>query len=425
VITDDEVMRLFEQADPARADRPASAGPEEVIEEPPALESYLFDPEASDATLVDIAFEPEPGARAKRRRSLVAAAAAVLAIAVSVAVVASRHDTTRTEVPVGPDPTPTTGPAAYVAAADSFMDAWVAGDGDAVVALIGDPRTIPEDESVPEDPFWQVHLGSIDVLGDDLPWMGAPAAIRDVAALPALHDWFRAVGWEFHRGPCRLVDPFRPDGGTVACNYTYENDLTRAVGRAPVTELFALDVVDDQVWTISGRMFDADADLWQMFSDWVRSEHPDDFAAMYDANTAPPNPRLDAASIALWERHVDDFVSSPEAHQPPSADAPTRAQFGARARMICAAAALEAPWWGPHEGMARASQNAMEQLRALPRPEEDATQIDQLFSLLEEYNRHVVADTWYHNNSFYDLQDEKNALGGRDFWGCPVGPLGG
>jgi hypothetical protein len=67
----------------------------------------------------------------------------------------------------------------------------------------------------------------------------------------------------------------------------------------------------------------------------------------------------------------------------------------------------------------------MEELRTLPRPEEDRAEIDELMSLLEDVNRHVIEDTWFHNEAFYDLQGEKDALGGRDFWGCPVGPLGG
>ena len=224
--------------------------------------------------------------------------------------------------------------------------------------------------------------------------------------------------------------PKLPTRRASICNYSYESDLTRAVDRAPVTERFAFEVVGDKVSIFNGGMFDMDADIWQMFSDWVQREHPDDFAAMYDANAYPPNPRFDDASIALWERHVDEFVSSPEAHAPPSADAPTRAQLGAKARMICAAAAFEASFrtLGDSElagGLKPASQNAMEQLRALPRPAEDAAQIDQLFALLEDINRAVVEDRWFHINSFYALQEEKDALGGRDFWGCPVGPLGG
>ncbi|MET0727599.1 MAG: hypothetical protein ABWZ76_04800 [Acidimicrobiales bacterium] len=102
-MTVDAIDRLLRQANPIP----------DPMQVEPVDGSYLFEAEASDATLVDIALEPEPGPRAKRRWSLVAAAAvAVLAIAACVLVVASRHDTTRTELPVGPSPTPTTAPSA-------------------------------------------------------------------------------------------------------------------------------------------------------------------------------------------------------------------------------------------------------------------------------------------------------------------------
>jgi hypothetical protein len=100
-MTVDAIDRLLRQANPIP----------DPMQVEPVDGSYLFEAEASDATLVDIALEPEPGPRAKRRRRLIAAAAAVvLAIAASALVVASRHDTARTEVPVGPGPTPTTAP---------------------------------------------------------------------------------------------------------------------------------------------------------------------------------------------------------------------------------------------------------------------------------------------------------------------------
>jgi hypothetical protein len=355
------------------------------------------------------------------RRRWVVAAAAVVAVVVLIAGIVLLQGTGDDHVrskPAAPGPVPTTAtpptttppatdPAAYVAVADSFMDAWVAGDGNRVVEIIGMARVA----ALAGQPN-QVALGGWELL--------------DVAALPAVHDWFRALGWEFRREPCRVVAhawPEIPDSATFACRYTYENDLTRAVGRAPVPGKFVFNVVDDKVARFNGGMFHLDADIWQLFSDWLRSEHPDDFAAMYYP-TAPPAPRLDQASIALWDRHVEEFVNSPEAHTP-APGPPTRAQFGAKARMICATVALETQpygWVFTPEMLARTSQSVMEQLRALPRPTEDAAEIDQLFSLLEEINSRVVLDTWFHQIDH--LIAEKDALGGRDFWGCPV-ELGG
>jgi hypothetical protein len=386
------------------------------------LESSARDGQPTDPPFVDTARVVLEPRMTSHRWRVVAAAAAVLVFAAA-AVLAYRSGEDPTDIePI--DVTSTTeprDPAAYVAVADTFMDAWVAGEGDAVVAQIG--------ERGPG--FQQVNIGMVAASGV-WDW-----AIGDVRSLPALHDWFRAVGWELHRSePCQLVEPRMPevaDSASVVCTYTYENDLTRAAARPAITVSLNLMVVGDQVTQVDGGMFDLDADLWLMFSDWIRREHPDDVAAMYRSSVEPPTPRLDEGSIALWERHVDEFVASPAVHTPPSA-ALTRAQFGAKARMICAAAALDAQagGWSGHTGVnqtlaaiAPASQAAMKELRTLPRPEEDRAEIDELMSLLEDINRHVIEDTWFHNDAFYALQAEKEALGGRDFWSCPVGPLGG
>ena len=390
-----------------------------------------------DSGLIDTALDA--GERTTRRRRVLVAAAAAAAIVFAAGVVAytssvgERIETTApsSTAPVANVTSTTIDPAPYVAIADAFMDAWVAGDGAAVVARFGDPLTREDSPYVdPEDPFPLMRLGAIDLVSDDGPTGGLPA-IWDVATLPALHDWFRAVGFEFGREPCRSVPHGMPevaDAASVVCDYTYENDLTRALDRKAVNERFVFEIHGDTVALLSGGIFDVDAAVWQTFSDWVLSAHADDWPVMFDANSVTPQPRLDDASIALWERHVDEFVSSPEAHGTPAGVAPTRAQFDAQARAICATAALDAEanwWWGGAGSLEQASQDAMEQLRALPRPEEDAAQIDQLFVLLEEINHRVVTDSWFHNSYFYDLQTEKDALGGRDYWGCPVGPLGG
>ena len=46
---------------------------------------------------------------------------------------------------------------------------------------------------------------------------------------PALHDWFRAEGWTFGGGGCG-IHGWGLRRGVVGCGFTYENDLTRALG---------------------------------------------------------------------------------------------------------------------------------------------------------------------------------------------------
>ena len=85
-------------------------------------------------------------------------------------------------------PTYTLGPVTHkdIAVGESFMDAWVDGDGEAAAAMFS-------------------PAGTFDGL--------------QPAILPALHDWFRAGGWTFDGGGCG-IHGYDADNGVVGCGFT-------------------------------------------------------------------------------------------------------------------------------------------------------------------------------------------------------------
>ncbi len=160
---------------------------------------------------------------------------------------------------------------AKLESATALMDAWVAGDGDAAAALFAPDGT------------WES---------------------LDSAMLPDLHDWYRAVGGEFHDEGCA----FRPVDLNIQCDYTYDNDLTGDLGGEPVENAFIVTVDDGAIANVNDRPNDRAEEVWQSFLDWVRINHPDDVEHMYTTDAGLP--LLDTGSIALWEQHVDEFVAS-------------------------------------------------------------------------------------------------------------------
>ena len=187
-----------------------------------------------------------------------------------------------------------------IAVGESFMDAWVEGDGEAAATMFS-----------PEGTFDGFRPGT----------------------LPALHDWFRAGGWTFSDGGCSDYSDTGTRIGVVDCSFRYENDLTRVLGMDPVGDDIALIIDGGSIDAAAtgptewyGIFDEADQGLfrspnperpdtfgavWDMFIDWISSRHPEDFGRMYDSDRGYPI--LDPRSIRLWERYTDEFVASPQA----------------------------------------------------------------------------------------------------------------
>jgi hypothetical protein len=270
-------------------------------------------------------------------------------------------------------PTYTLGPVTEedIAVGDAFSQAWLEGDGEAVAAMFA-----PE--------------GTFD---------GFQPAI-----FPALHDWFRAGGWTFRGWGCG-IHGWGPKRGVVGCSFTYENDLTRALGMRPLVgtdnlghQGFTLslsidagrietawfggggDTVDNMFGSPDPGREDLFGAVWDMFIEWISSRYPEDFERMYDPDYGHPingYPILDPASIKLWERYTDEFVASPQELRRSFTEWMASQSFDVQASRICIAATEE--FWATkradnlqrndaafYSTLARISEETLAELRELP-----------------------------------------------------------
>ena len=329
---------------------------------------------------------PQHTGRAKGWLIAAAAAAVVLVLGAALASLALRDEVLPADQPIS-----SVSDDAYLEVAESFMDAWVAGDGEAAAWMFTRAR-------------------SVDLFGAKL-----------ITDLSYLHNWFDALGYEFDSPRC-WMSPRDPrvwrdqlsflattEGRDVVCPYTVENDITRALGKEPVPGTILLTVDDrEDEWQIAvaaeSLHFDSTADIWHRFGEWVKTHYPDDHDRIF---LAPLRPNLAPFSVELWEQYVDEFAATPEAIAAPSTGPPSREEYGVMATTICASAlveygtllvGLDVPeetnnaalfdpiQYGPapHAAAVRISEDALAQLRALDAPEEDRAALDEAFALMEQ-----------------------------------------
>lgn len=291
-------------------------------------------------------------------------------------------------------PTYTLGPVTKedIAVGESFMQAWVDGDGEAAAAMF------------------------------------APGATFDgfqPAIFPALYDWFRAGGWTFGFRGCGRHGGYGEQGApldVVGCGFTFENDLTRALGMRPVPKDLSFAIEAGRVETawfggggdcchnmfgspdplrrdLTGPGPDLFGAVWDMFIEWLSTSHPEDFGRMYDPDYGYPvggYPILDPASIELWERYTDEFVASPQTLRRSFTEWMATQSFEVQAGRICMTATEE--FWatkradhlhGQREfnaAVAEISEETLAELRALPfETEADRATMDQFVPLAERW----------------------------------------
>lgn len=279
--------------------------------------------------------------------------------------------------------------AAALGVAEAFMEAWVAGDGDAVVGMFSAEATIDGVET---------------------------------RRLQPLRDWYRALGSEFQSGGCYLRSNLSGPT-TVLCDYRYQNKLARALGREPVAGSFELFVDSGRIAYVGGAGGEggiwgksAFISVYDMFMEWVLINHPDDMERMY----AGSRPLLDPTSIALWEQHTDELAGSSQAlaqfftqwEAGLEAGAEARHEYLVQAWEICstvtpkleaalAGTGLDQGIFGPGDAAAVSqalipiSEEALAEMRALPPPPESArgllNRFYWLFEQAIETDRQVVA----------------------------------
>ena len=287
MITDDEIMRLFELADPARDDDGArmvhAAGYLDALQQ----RSY-------DMTLIDTKEAPTESPRNNRWVLAAAIVAAAIILIVAGALLLSR-DNNDEPVPFAPPTTVTpVSPTTAVeqtaghsieeatAVVRAFYDARNAYDADVAMSFLADEAimqawsqgtAIPHQIGSPEEFRLQVE---------------SAAATNSKALL----------------GACTTVEARHP-GITIRCAYDYQDLRSNELGIGPFGDNSAdVVVVDGKITSIaeSGRATGFEQQMWDPFRAWLEAQHPDDMAVM-DADDTPT-----AESIPLWEQRTREWV---------------------------------------------------------------------------------------------------------------------
>ena len=277
--------------------------------------------------------------------------------------------------------------------AESFMEAWVRGDGEAAASLF---RPGARFHGVEQEMF------------------------------PALHQWYRAVGQEYRGRGCELLGRYST---VVSCDYWYSNKLTRDHGLGPLTGRHMVFVDDGAINGVIEMYFGFAYDDFLGFTDWVSTNHPDHFELMFRFSPNPsaaPNtnyPLLDPTSIALWEQYSEEFVVSIRG---------AKAEYIGQIREICTAAharlneelqaagiemqfpngpgidrlnllpAREADWVAYEAAARRIMGETLTELRALRPPPVIEAEFGHLYGLMDQFARGEeapftpTAEFWIH-----------------------------
>jgi hypothetical protein len=287
VITDDEIMRLFELADPARDDEGArmvdAAGYLDALQ----TRSY-------DMQLIDTTEAPTKTPR-DNRWVLVAIAAAIVLIVAGALFLTRDND--QEPVPIAPPTTvtsvsPTTAVEQnasqpvdeVIALVRAFYDARNAYDADTALSFLTDDAVVPS-------------------------WSQGTAEPRQIGS----PDEFRlqiesaaATSGKMLLGDCTTVESQDP-GITIRCSYDYQDLRSDELGIGPFggnsTNVI---VVDGKITSVSelGEADGFEQQLWDPFGAWINARHPDDVAVMFAADTPTE------ASIRLWDQRTREWVQA-------------------------------------------------------------------------------------------------------------------
>jgi hypothetical protein len=279
VITDDEVMRLFERADPARVDRVSLR-----IDAAGYLDALRT--RSSNVTII----ETTPPPTRRQWPIITAAVAATVLIVVGALVLAMREDTTEpvidtpvtTEAPVIPSiVTPEQTAASFlVAAFDAF-------NAEQAITYLADDADISE------------LINSA--------W--AEGVHESEEGLRLYISLLHAEGYEMSLyRPC--YEDSSAFGTRLICTVRFGNLGSHELGLGPFNgSYFDLTVRDGKIVRAS-QIFLAEkfaAQMWEPFANWVSKTYPEDAAVMYQDGSRSVE-RLSEESIRLWGQHTRDYV---------------------------------------------------------------------------------------------------------------------
>lgn len=294
MITDDEVMRLFERADPARTD---DATP--LIDATGYLDALRT--RSNTMTVIDTR-PPSVEPPSRQRWAIISAAAAAALVLIVVGIVALAADD-RTETPIDqPAPVTTVAPTTLAAeqTARAFLDAYGALDADRAMAYLS-AEALGQMSGTPEQ--FRLELGQL-----------------------------AAIGFKHTVTSCEPLSSSEA-GVRLRCDFDLHALRSDELGLGPFRDNFwDFNILDGQIiaasyeWAFMENGFSKQ--MWEPFEAWVSAEYPEDAAVIYTDGSHTMQSVTEEAS-ALWELRSREYVDTVAAHQ-------------SRARSICAMARSEA-----------------------------------------------------------------------------------
>jgi hypothetical protein len=278
VITEDEVMRLLERADPARS------GHTVPVDDAAGYLAALRT-RSTNVTLIDT--EPNPTRRPSRHRwAIIAAAAAVVAIVIGGVVLATRDDDPNEQIPAATTVALDADASATeaVEVARGFVDAYTAGDADRALTYLADDLFATEDG-------WR-----------------SPEGFRWTIA------WEEAARYKWNVHDCQRQDGATEGGTMVRCGLDFHALGSDALGLGPYDRSWDLTVRDGKIVSADQGNWTPqfENDLWggsAAFAHWIRTEHPDDVLVMYQDSSQDWS-RDTHESLRLWEQRTGEFVQA-------------------------------------------------------------------------------------------------------------------
>jgi hypothetical protein len=285
VITDDEIMRLFELADPAGDDDGALMDDGAGYLDALRTRSY-------DMQLIDTTEAPTKSPR-NNRRVLGAIAAAAIVLIVAGVMMLTRDG--GEEVPASP---PTTVPVIPTTAVEQsagqsveeaiavvrgFYDARNAYDSEAALGFLTDGATVQT---------WATSSARPHQIG-------SPEEFRLETANAA------ATNSKALLGDCTAVEG-QGSGVTIRCGFDYQDLRSDELGVGPFADGSANVAVDGKITSIAETIpLDANGyvqQMWDPFQAWIQAQHPED-GAVFDGPTTEE-------SIRLWEQRSREWVDA-------------------------------------------------------------------------------------------------------------------
>jgi len=267
MISDDDVMRVFEEADPAR--RPDRAGGR--VDGAGYLAALRDRTVPMTFTEFSETESSKPETRPGRSWAWVGAAAAAAMVVVGAVALLTRDDTQPdTEAATG-----AAGASAEIDVAEQFIAAFNDRDPAAVEAVSTDGLTV------------------------DIPLV---VAGLQVGELPSLMAWYDAFDWRWEDPTCQTTSL----GADVRCELFERNRLTDLTGaERPATASFTMTDGEVESVKVDADSSDYFPNAFTPFRYWMRVNHPDDVTRMW----ASGRPVLSAESVALFDRHLGEYAA--------------------------------------------------------------------------------------------------------------------